>query len=118
MKYEGTPVQKSSSNVKTNIILCMFLFSVAFHVDYIRLDFFCFRNFSTIACCRNPWLSRSEANLLQADPPKVLDHHGRNLLWAADDVLEKNGSNFSPFSMCPASINQTESARLALELER
>jgi hypothetical protein len=56
--------------------------------------------------------------LLRSDAPKVLDHHGRNLLWASDDLLDKNSSNFSPFSMCPAAINQTESARLASELER
>ncbi|RZC35870.1 cyclic AMP-dependent transcription factor ATF-6 beta, partial [Asbolus verrucosus] len=101
LKYEGNHVQKPS-NVKTNIVLCMFLFSVAFNLDYIR----------------NPFISRSQVNVIEPNTPKVMDHHGRNLLWASDDLLDKNSSNFLPFSMCPAAINQTESARLVLELER
>jgi cyclic AMP-dependent transcription factor ATF-6 alpha len=101
-KYEGTHIHKSLSHVKTSFVLCMFVFSVAFNLDYVR----------------NPFTARNQANLLRSDAPKVLDHHGRNLLWASDDLLDKNSSNFSPFSMCPAAINQTESARLASELER
>ncbi|EEZ97991.2 cyclic AMP-dependent transcription factor ATF-6 beta [Tribolium castaneum] len=98
-KYESNPSQ--SSNIKTGIVLCMFLFSVAFNLDYVR----------------NPFFAKNQANRIKDNSPKVLDHHGRNLLWAPD-VEEKNNSTFSPFSMCPASVNQTESARLALELER
>lgn len=50
--------------------------------------------------------------------PKLTDHHGRSLLWAAEDHETNKTSHFSPFTMCPAAINQTESARLVLELER
>ncbi|XP_044258357.1 cyclic AMP-dependent transcription factor ATF-6 alpha [Tribolium madens] len=98
-KYESKPSQ--NSNIKTSIVLCMFLFSVAFNLDYVR----------------NPFFAKNQANLIKDNSPKVLDNHGRKLLWAPG-VEEKNSSSFSPFSMCPASINQTESARLALELER
>lgn len=56
---------------------------------------------------------------MKNDIPKTRDHHGRNLLWSPDETETRNStSNFSPFTMCPASINQTESARLVLELER
>lgn len=50
--------------------------------------------------------------------PKLADHHGRNLLWTAEDPEVNKTSNFFPLTMCPAAINQTESARLVLELER
>lgn len=50
------------------------------------------------------------------DYPKLPQHYSRNLLWATDD--SQNDTYFSPLTMCPAYINQTESARLLLELER
>lgn len=52
--------------------------------------------------------------------PKLPDHFSRNLLWADDNPvnLDLNRTYFSSLTMCPASINQTESARLLLELER
>lgn len=56
---------------------------------------------------------------MKNDVPKFVDHPGRNLLWASDETQnDNNASKFSPFTMCPAAINQTESARLVLELER
>ncbi|ENN78620.1 cyclic AMP-dependent transcription factor ATF-6 alpha [Dendroctonus ponderosae] len=53
--------------------------------------------------------------------PKLPDHFSRNLLWADEDSMNNlnlNRTYFSSLTMCPASINQTESARLLLELER
>lgn len=55
---------------------------------------------------------------MKNDIPKINDHFGRNLLWADEKENNNNTLNFSPFTMCPAAINQTESARLVLELER
>lgn len=56
---------------------------------------------------------------MKKDLPKTMDHHGRNLLWVSDETDNNNNtSNFSPLTMCPAAINQTESARLVLDLER
>lgn len=67
---------------------------------------------------RNPFSTKSQLDLIRRDLPKLSPHHGRSLLWNTEDQEENKTSNFSPFFMCPAAINQTESARLVLELER
>jgi len=84
-------------------MLCMILFTIGFHINYVK----------------NPFTSRNQVNLIQTNIPKVSNQHGRSLLWeSVDEPSEKNSTNFLTFSMCPAAINQSESARLVLELER
>lgn len=61
---------------------------------------------------------KNQFSIIKSDIPKIMDHHGRNLLWATDEIDSNKTNSFSPFTMCPAAINQTESARLVLELER
>lgn len=67
---------------------------------------------------RNPFSTKNQLDLIRNDIPKLSPHQGRSLLWATEDKEENKTSNFSPLFMCPATINQTETARLVLELER
>lgn len=68
---------------------------------------------------RNPLKTKNQFSIIKNDVPKIRDHHGRNLLWVSDETESNNNTlKFFPFTMCPAAINQTESARLVLELER
>ncbi|KAJ8941063.1 hypothetical protein NQ318_006837 [Aromia moschata] len=94
--------QKVNKNAKKSIVLCIFLFLVGINLDFLR----------------NSFSTKSQLDLIKSDMPKLNDHHGRSLLWAPDEKDENKTSKFSPFFMCPAAINQTESARLVLELER
>ncbi|KAJ8974881.1 hypothetical protein NQ317_011727 [Molorchus minor] len=104
-QYEDSSPNQNQSvngNVKKSLVLCMFLFLVGINLDFVR----------------NSFSTKNQLDLVKTDMPKVTDRHGRSLLWAPDIQDENKTSNFSPFFMCPATINQTESARLALELER
>lgn len=104
-QYEDNPLnqsQKVKKNVKQSIVLCMVLLLVGVNLDFIR----------------NPFSTKNQLDLIRNDIPKLSPHQGRSLLWAAEDKEENKTSNFSPFFMCPATINQTETARLVLELER
>lgn len=105
-QYEDSPLnqtQKVKKNIKQSIVLCMVFLLVGVNLDFIR----------------NPFSTKNQLDVIQPDLPKLSGHQGRSLLWAAEDKENENRtSNFSPFFMCPATINQTESARLVLELER
>ncbi|CAH0553451.1 unnamed protein product [Brassicogethes aeneus] len=93
----------TSKNVKQSIVLCVFLFVVAINFDALR------GTFNT---------KQELDKIIQKSPIPKLDHHGRSLLWTPEEEIKKNTSNYSPLTMCPVTINQTESARLVLELER
>ncbi|XP_030746092.1 cyclic AMP-dependent transcription factor ATF-6 beta [Sitophilus oryzae] len=97
----------SSKGTKPALVLCAFLLVVGLNLDYLR----------------SPFLSKSnKIDLAQSKHTHIpLNHHGRGLLWADDqntDPSVPNSTYFSALTMCPASINQSESARLLLELER
>ncbi|XP_056639585.1 cyclic AMP-dependent transcription factor ATF-6 alpha [Diorhabda sublineata] len=89
--------------IKPSIFLCVCLLVVGVNLNIVR----------------NPFSIKSpQVGLLKSSKPQLSDHHGRSLLWTAEDSDENKTSSFSTFFMCPATINQTESARLVLELER
>ncbi|XP_018570019.1 cyclic AMP-dependent transcription factor ATF-6 alpha isoform X2 [Anoplophora glabripennis] len=104
-QYEDSPLnqsQKVKKGVKQSIVLCMVLLLVGVNLDFIR----------------NPFSTKNQLDIIRRDIPKLSPHNGRSLLWSAEDKEENKTSNFSPLFMCPATINQTETARLVLELER
>lgn len=55
-------------------------------------------------------------NQLQT-PPKLPDHHGRNLLWSFEPEPNKTATA-NNLPICPMNVNQTESVRLAQELHK
>ncbi|CAG9765299.1 unnamed protein product [Ceutorhynchus assimilis] len=90
---------------KPAIVLCAFLLVVGINL-----------NLGNFTPGFKPDLYKTQSNSL-----KVSNHYGRNLLWAPENNNSnefENKTYFSPLPMCPASINQTESARLLLELEK
>ncbi|KAJ8918898.1 hypothetical protein NQ315_016800 [Exocentrus adspersus] len=104
-QYENSPfisTQSVKKNAKQSIVLCMVLLLIGVNFDFIR----------------NPFGPKTHLDVIRTDVPRLDTHLGRGLLWTPEDKDENKTSNFSPFFMCPASINQTESARLVLELER
>lgn len=91
----------NNKNLKQSLAICIVLFILGVNVDFIR----------------GPFGSRKSEIVI----PKMSDHHSRSLLWTPENEKEdvnNKSSTFFPFSMCPLAINQTESARLVLELER
>ncbi|CAH1173744.1 unnamed protein product [Phaedon cochleariae] len=103
-QYEDKTPSKKDSKTKPSLYLCVFLLVLGVNLNLIR----------------NPFSTKHDLELIQKDMPKLGNHPGRNLLWAPEDndPIRNKTSTFSPFFMCPATINQTESARLVLELER
>lgn len=63
-------------------------------------------------------------SIIKSDQFVPRDHHSRNLLWTSDTDESSIMSNLNKtedklnLPMCPMSVNQTESVRLALELHR
>nr|XP_023030390.1 cyclic AMP-dependent transcription factor ATF-6 alpha isoform X1 [Leptinotarsa decemlineata] len=100
---DDTSSRNTNKSVKPSLVLCIFLLVVGLNLDFLR----------------NPFNQKSQL-VLKQELPKLNDHHGRSLLWSPDEMENHNNEStkFSPYSMCPATINQTESVRLALELER
>ncbi|CAH1164608.1 unnamed protein product [Phyllotreta striolata] len=101
-QYEINPLNiNGSRSIKPSLFLCICLIVLGLNFNIMR----------------NPFSVKTQVD----DPLPLLNgHHGRSLLWTTDDVNDKENktSAFSKFFMCPATINQTESARLVLELER
>lgn len=73
-----------------------------------------------------PYISQRSNNIAELDEPRSLmvpsnSFHRRNLLWI-DDTNNEDDSEANTttkmYPMCPASVNQTESIRLATELQR
>lgn len=94
----------SSKGAKPAIVLCVFLLVLGLNFNM-----------------QSPFLTRNKQDSTNNDYLKLPPHHGRSLLWSDDDIQNKNVKNntyFSPLTMCPASVNQTESARLLSELEK
>nr|CAH7736834.1 unnamed protein product [Callosobruchus chinensis] len=91
----------SSKSVKPGLFLCICLLVIGVNTNLLR----------------NSFSTKTQFDSMQSP---VLDHHGRSLLWADEDSnsIKNDTSNFSPLFMCPATINQTETARLVSELER
>ncbi|XP_028137637.1 cyclic AMP-dependent transcription factor ATF-6 beta [Diabrotica virgifera virgifera] len=103
IQYEVNPISKGSRNVKPSVYLYICLLVIGVNLNFVR----------------NPFSTKTEVELVRSNIPRLTDHHGRGLLWTEEnDANENKTSPFSPFFMCPATINQTESARLVLELER
>ncbi|KAL1490960.1 hypothetical protein ABEB36_011629 [Hypothenemus hampei] len=110
LSYFGNSVKTnfgiSSKNIKPTLVLCAFLFFIGLNVNLKGLPL------KTSLTKKN-----SETSVF----PQLSKHYSRHLLWANSEDSEDgklNNTYFSPLTMCPASINQTESARLLLELER
>ncbi|XP_066157177.1 cyclic AMP-dependent transcription factor ATF-6 alpha [Euwallacea fornicatus] len=104
--YENTNKSSfsiSSKTTKPAVFLCAFLLVVGLNFN-IRGHSFTTKS--------------NKVNTENSDYPKLSGHYSRNLLWSTDDNANGNNTYFSPLTMCPASINQTESARVLLELER
>ncbi|XP_060525619.1 cyclic AMP-dependent transcription factor ATF-6 alpha-like isoform X1 [Cylas formicarius] len=103
--YESRFPNIPGKNAK--LALCVFLLVVGLNIDFLR----------------NPFALKNAVGPVQKDLPKLTDHHGRTLLWTSDEnsseeTRSNSTLNFLPLTMCPAYVNQTESARLVLELER
>ncbi|KAG5894091.1 hypothetical protein JTB14_003947 [Gonioctena quinquepunctata] len=95
--------KKGNKAVRPSLVLCVFLLVFGLNSDLIR----------------NP-LNKKNELVVEQDLSKPNAHYGRSLLWTPDNIedIQNQTSKFSPLTMCPAAINQTESARLVLELER
>lgn len=73
-----------------------------------------------------PFISQRAPDLRNYDDNSIsVPHHqfgARGLLWVEDDDVRANASSASDseagYPMCPVSVNQTESIRLASELQR
>ncbi|VEN62933.1 unnamed protein product [Callosobruchus maculatus] len=91
----------SSKSVKPGLFLCICLLVIGVNTNLLR----------------NSFSTKTQFDSVQS---QVLDHHGRSLLWTDEDSnsIKNDSSNFSPLFMCPATVNQTETARLVSELER
>ncbi|KAF7270446.1 hypothetical protein GWI33_016596 [Rhynchophorus ferrugineus] len=101
--------QKPFKNISINgrkptLVLCVFLLVIGLNLEFL----------SNPSLFKQNKADLSENNLAQMP----ITHRGRGLLWTDDQDQASNTTYFSPLTMCPASINQTESARLLLELER
>lgn len=81
--------------------------------------------FAKVWICRNP-LYHDRNGIVSVKRDQILEeqHLGRKLLWEVDSEeqpsVEANSTKADPvlFPMCPMSVNQSENARIALELHR
>ncbi|CAH2014300.1 unnamed protein product [Acanthoscelides obtectus] len=95
--------ENSSKSVKPGLFLCICLLVLGVNTSILR----------------NPFSTKTELDTVQSRT-NIIDHHGRSLLWTDEEsnTIKNDTTNFSPLFMCPATINQTETARLVSELER